>query len=79
MLTAERFLGDFDTFLVNGLVDLGIDCKTGFRGGGANILSGGVESPERLAPPVDGQIRKHLMLDGIPFARSRRVMTHRDG
>ena len=75
---AHFLVGDFYSFLVDRRVDLGIDLETRCRGRGANIVDRGFETTQRFASPVDRDIREHFVLDGIPFARSRRIMTDRD-
>ena len=75
---AECFLRDLDAFLVSSLVNYGVDGKTGFRGGGADIIDSFVVTTQRLASPIAGDLGKHPMLDGVPFARARRVMTDSD-
>ena len=44
----ECFLRDRDAFLVSSLVNYGVDGKTGFRGGGAEIVDSFVVTTQRL-------------------------------
>ena len=44
----------------------------------ANQVDHRLETDQRLAFPMHADKRKHPVFDLVPFARSRRVVTHRD-
>src|SRR5260370_7854005 len=44
-----------------------------------NQLDNGLKRRERLATPIDGNVRKEPMLDLVPFAGGRRQVAHGDG
>ena len=72
----EFFVGDIDPFRVVPLVEFAADAKPLTSSGGSDQADDHSETREWLASPVDRDVREHLVLDLVPFARARGEMTN---
>src|SRR5713226_10614065 len=73
------FVGYLNTSLIESRVQLGLDPEAGRGAGGANEVDHRLIAHQRLALPVQTDEREHAVLDLVPFAGARRIVTHRDG
>src|SRR3989454_11304365 len=71
-------LGDFNTGLILVGVDGRFDFQSRLGGGAANELYDRSATDQRASAPVLGNMAEHPMLDLVPFAGTRRKVTHRN-
>jgi len=75
----KLFIGNLDSFRVFLGVQLTLNGQPGFRRGVGNQVNNGFVAYEWPPAPVLSDVRKHSVLNGIPFAGTRRIMAYRDG
>lgn len=67
-------IGDLLPFLTSSVSASSMHPQPGLGGGTANILEHGVQTAQRLARPIQADLTKEPMLDGIPFRTPGRIM-----
>ena len=78
-LTLRQFLvADFPAFLVSAFIDPGMDFQTRFRRRRPNRFDYDLQGLQRHALPVPRDVAEQAVLDLVPLARPRRIMTHLD-
>jgi len=74
----ELLVGHFDSGLILIRVQDCLDFEPGARLGAANQMNDGLIIDQRLPSPVQTDKRKEPVLDLVPLAGSRRIVTDRD-
>jgi len=74
---SHHFLGDFDALLIDLGYPMGYHPQTRLGGGLAQILQNGLISTQRTAGPGPADLAEKAMLNGVPLATTRRIMTNR--
>src|ERR1035441_5321662 len=75
---SELRIRDFDAFGVLAGVQTRVDLQSGAGGGRADQVDDHLQALQRLAAPVQADVREHTVLDFVPFAGARREMTDAD-
>ncbi len=66
----ELLIGDWTSLRVAPLVEFAADAESLLSAGGSDQADDHSEAREWLASPVDRDVREHLVLDLVPFARA---------
>jgi hypothetical protein len=74
----EALFADRDPDGVVAVVEVGLDPQTGARGRGRDRLNNDLMAGQRPAPPVERDVREQSVLDFVPLACRRRIVTDGD-
>ena len=76
---AHLFVRDLDPRRIGAVVNLGMDFQSLSRGGCGNLTHEHLQTYERFPAPVFADEGKQAVFNLVPFAGSRRKVTHGDG
>src|SRR5215471_7495495 len=68
-------LADLHSSFITSSVQNRFDMQSLVRFRGADHVDHGLETNQGLAPPVHADVGEHAVLDLVPLARSRRIVT----